>query len=72
MSHAYLGSGSGGKKCSLTVATADITIDMAAVGEAKSPQVIGGKSPMQKLARLAKMARKEDQNSRGTGLLCGR
>ena len=50
----------------LTVAAADITIDMAAVGQEKSPHVIGAKSPMQKLARLAKMARKEDQNSRGT------
>ena len=52
--------GSGGKKCSLAVAAADITVDM--VSDNGHRKGSGGaissvaKSPMHKLARLAKLA----------------
>ena len=54
--------GSSGKKCSLSVAAADITIDMASPpgrsgsGGNIATDMLSKKSPMHKLARLAKLA----------------
>ena len=55
--------GSTGKKCSLSVAAADITIDMASPGNERSGGggasesiMLAKKSPMHKLARLARLA----------------
>ena len=59
------GSGILGKKCSLSVAACDITIDMAANGNGTGKRdsaatidsnMLSKKSPMHKLARLARLA----------------
>ena len=75
--------GSTGKKCSLSVAAADITIDMASPGNERSGGgggasesiMLAKKSPMHKLARLARLAGtsigKDAMNSAGnTNVIC--
>ena len=72
------GSGSGGKKCSLTVAAVDIAMDTTSPTSERNGRgktdMLTKKSPMHKLARLAKLAGttigKDAINSKGFYKCC--